>query len=539
MTLEILNKLSRIVPVSTDWVAETDARGRKVAKYRRYQAGEHDQKLSENMRKLLRIEDQDSEKSLTMNYMDVVIQTMADRVILQTVEADNKQASDWAQEVLDHNRYDALQAEVHEAAIRDGDSFLMVSWEEDQDDPEYAKAGGAVRLTFEEAWDGKTGVIPVYKSRNAREMVFCLKIWQEDDWKNNATAILTRINVYYPDRVEKYFIRGMGEIQEWTGTETKPEQPVQEWTYRNGEPIGIPVIHFRNAGRQNFGRSEISTVIGVQDALNRSFYSLIIASELTGFPIYKALGFDPPQSITPGAIVAVGKEGLQDGETADFDMVNSGDLSQLGLVVDKFTTKIGTITRTPAPEFGMPGAADTASGEALKQREIGLIGKANRLMSRAGNAWEDALKLASHVQDAWGKQKAPTYQRFYSRWHPAEIRNDTQIVDNALKLRELFGDKQTLRAVATVYEFDEKQISDILKERDKMAKDKLRAMLPQRFGGTNNPPPLNADQFGGSNNDSNSTNGTNGTDVRTGEQANGSQRTQRTNGQANGQPANG
>lgn len=507
MALDVLNKLSSVVTVSTDWVTETDARGRKVAKYRRYQEGDHDQKLSEDMRKLLRLDDIDAEKSLTMNYMDVVIQTMDDRCILQTVEADTKAASDWAQEILDDNRYDALQAEVHEAAIRDGDSFLMVSWDENPDAIDFAQTGGSVRLTFEEAYDGKTGVIPVYKSRNRREMVFCLKIWQEDDYKNDSTAILTRINVYYPDRVEKYFIRGMGGIEQWTGAPEAPEEPVQAWTDRRGNPIGIPIIHFRNAGRQNFGRSEISTVVGVQDALNRTFYSLIIASELTGFPIYKALGFEAPNAITPGAIVEVGKDGIGNGETADFDMVNSGDLSQLSLVLDKFTNRIGTISRTPAPEFGAGGAADSASGEALKQREIGLLGKVERFMSRAGNAWEDALVLAARVTAAYGKKPVPAFRRFYARWLPAEIRNDTQIVDNALKLQELFGDMQTLRAVASVYELDEAKIKAILAERDKRAGERLKAMLPDRFG---------TDNFTDNNGQTGGTNGTNTTDITNG-----------------------
>ena len=266
-----LGDLAKLVSVSNAWVEDATKRGKRVAKYRRYQTGEHDQTLSEDMRKMLRIEEDGDTESLTINYMDVVIQTMVDRLNLTSIDADNDAASQWAQDVLTDNRVDGLQSELYEAAIRDGDAFLMV---------EYDNKAQKVNLVFEEAWDGVTGIIPIYRSANMSKMYAAIKVWQIDSWdeteSNTATgsskdAVLTRVNVYYPDRIERYGAVNNGEFKPFTGTKSEPLNGVDMWTMNDSTPIGIPLIHFRNRGRGNMGQSEIKSAIAPQNALNRLF----------------------------------------------------------------------------------------------------------------------------------------------------------------------------------------------------------------------------------------------------------------------------
>lgn len=477
-----LNDIAKVISVSNSWITDMDKRGKRVAKYRRYQTGDHDQTLSDDMKKMLRITEDSDTESLTVNYMDVVIQTMVDRLTLTSVDADNTAASEWAQELLTDNRVDGLQAELHEAAIRDGDSFLMVSFDNETK---------SVKFTFEEAWDGATGIIPVYRSANVNKMYAALKVWQIDSWdeteSNTPTgsskdAVLTRVNVYYPDRIERYGAVNNGGLAPFTGTKTEPVNPVDQWVGKDGKPIGIPIIHFRNRGRSNMGQSEIKSAIAPQNALNRFFYSGIMGAELTAFAMYVAMGFDPGNDVMPGKIIKIAKDGMDKEAAASFTKIESSDLSQIISMIELSCKKIGSITRTPAPEFY--GASDTASGEALKQHEIGLIGKVQRFQSRAGNAWEDTVMLAHKVQSAYGTKQPPAYKRFTASWKSAEIRDDTKMVDNALKVKDLVGERQTMRLLGDVFEdFTEENIDKFLKEKSKDKAGVLGQILAQRGNG--------------------------------------------------------
>lgn len=488
-----LNDLTKIIPLSASWVTDMNRRGKNVAKYRRYQTGDHDQTLSEDMRKMLRIADNADTEALTLNYMDVVIQTMVDRLTLTSIDGDNEEASLWAQELLTENRVDSLQAELHEAAIRDGDSFLMVSWDDDSDDMD-DPAGGHVKFTFEEAWDGVTGIIPVYRSKNLSKMHAAIKIWQIDSWDDSQAAtptitgdsnkdtVLTRVNVYYCDRVERYAAVNSGGLLPFTGTRAEPVLPVEEWTMKGGKGIGIPVIHFRNRGRGNMGQSEIKSAVAPQNALNRFFYSGIMGAELTAFAMYIAMGFDPGNDVMPGKIIKISKDvPLAPEQKASFEKIEASDLSQIISMIELSCKKIGSITRTPAPEFY--GAADTASGEALKQHEIGLIGKVERFQIRAGNAWEDAVELAHRIQQAYGTVQPPAYKRFRSNWKSAEIRDDTKVVDNVLKVKDLVGTRQALRWLNNVFdELDEDTIAKIMKESSADKSGLLGQIMTARAG---------------------------------------------------------
>jgi len=139
-----------------------------------------------------------------------------------------------------------------------------------------------------------------------------------------------------------------------------------------------------------------------------------------------------------------------------------GDLSQYINMARWLTSEMGKITRTPSPEFM---GTDDASGEALKQREVGLLGKVRRFQVKGGNAWEDVLHTAYRVQQTFGQAQPPACERFMCRWQDAELRNDTAVIDNALKVADRVGQREFLRMIAPVYGWDEDHIDRIMTER--------------------------------------------------------------------------
>lgn len=499
--------LRSLLPLSTYWVSEQDKRGRRVARYRRYYDGDHDAKLTKEMRALLRIVDPDD--GFTVNMMPTVVDTMMDRCIAigfdateddtapakqQPEDADlttatapedekkpviNAPAS-WARDLAEQNRFDTLQGDVHTGAGRDGDCYLMASWD---------NIKKYVRWTYEPAWDGQSGMLMVYPSRNVTEPLAAIKLWQleasgaalplpadvaatvtptltkpesgtTDALQENTSLIMTRVNIYYKDRVEKYYALGSGSYQKYD----MPGEPWQQkWTMPGGdEGIGIPVVHFRNAGRDNYGVSELRNAMSPQNAMNRFNYSAVMAAELTAFSIYIANGFEAPEAITPGMILQMSKALLNsDQKDPTFTKLQATDIKPILEMIDAQRRLISEITRTPSPDLAA-GSTSSGSGEYLKQLEVGLIGKVRKFTTRAGQSWEQVLDLSWRIQSAYGIEKPPAYKRFFTRWRTPEIRNDIDVVKMSVMMDPIWGHEETMRQTESVFELGEERIAEIV-----------------------------------------------------------------------------
>lgn len=474
MSLDLVQQaLGRQIAIDAQ-IADHEMRGRKVALHRDLYDGDHPSNMTREMRKTLRMA---QGEEFHNNHLQNIIDTENDRIVLDRIEADNAAATKWAQQLYDDNRLDGMQGDVHGSTLLDADSFVMVSWDNEEK---------RIVLTHELAFDGNCGMFAVYRSANTNVMDAAVKIWHIQS-ENGSVVDTIRINVYYPDRVRKLISEDGTGLRPYKDEYTD-EQGYAAWTERDDRtPLGIPVIHFKNRGRQNYGISEIENARPLQLASNRNLHSMIMSGELTAFQIRIARGFQPPAEVTPGMWVNISPEApLENGETADADVLEQGDLTQFIAVADYLEQQMYKVTNTPHPSVN---GSDNASGESLKQKDIRLIGKVKRFEVKAGNAWEDVFKTAHKVQTAFGDDQPPSYERFYARWADPEIRNDQITIDNALKLKDAIGDREFLRIVAPIYGWDESKIDQILAEkRADNAKrlDSLAGSLPD-FGDFNLP----------------------------------------------------
>jgi hypothetical protein len=225
------------------------------------------------------------------------------------------------------------------------------------------------------------------------------------------------------------------------------------------------VVHFPNRGTtwNAYGMSEIENAVPLQNALNRTLTSMVMTSELTAFPIRYAMGFQPPAGLTPGMwLIINGKAPLMPEQKVEVGVMEQGQITPFIDQAQWLSGEIGKITRTPAPEF-MGG--DNSSGEALKQREIGLLGKVRRFQVKGGNRWEDVMKLTARVQAAFGQQTPPAFEKITAQWADPELRNDKTIGENAKILADLGYVEEALRAMAPVFGWDEARIQDIIAEK--------------------------------------------------------------------------
>lgn len=464
--------------VRQDWADEVDAWGERVKLFRRYEEGDHDANLSPEMRDMLRISSTtrstnsgdgtrgffDLRGQFNANYCDLIVSTMADRLRVERLEAvvpdvrrvdgervvripaDGETAQAWADDLLAYNRFDALQMDVHEACLRDGDTFVMLAWDNE---------AGRVTIHHEPAYDGETGMIPVY-DRMGRMMVAAVKVWYEAAYQSGR-----RINIYYADRLMKYGesdtgLTGMGEEVAWL-------------------PGRVPVVHFRNRqkSRRIYGASELQGAIPVQDALNRNMVSMVMTAELSAFQIRYAKGLTPPSRLAPGMWVSW--ESGEDAALLSATEVGAIEQAELVPFIDQaqfLIEQISTVTKTPiAANMG----GDSQSGEALKQREVGLLGKIRRFQTRAGNAWEDVLSRAAGIQDAYGSRRAPMVVRWACKWMDAEIRNEAQVIESAVKVADRIPRKEFYRLIGSVYGWDAAKVEAL----DDEMNQESAAMLSQ------------------------------------------------------------
>ena len=431
------------------WATDYQIRGEKVDKFRRYVDGEHDAQMTAEMKKALRVStDPNGHAPFNSNKCDDVIQTMADRLIVDRIEGDNDAASEWAQGVLDANRFDALQMDLHEGSLRDGDTYLLEEFDNERQ---------VVRWCHELAWDGTEGMLVVPQNRDKSKLACAVKVWCETTSTINDT---TRINFYYPDRIEKYIANVDGGLKPYEDPAQPGVWPIP-WT-DNGKPLGVPVIAFPNRGRQGYGLSELENVLPLQDSLNRTLHSMVMTAELTAFSIYFAKGFNPGAALTPGMILKVTGEGgapLGKDDVAEFDKIAGSDIKPFIDVAEFFIRQIESVSRTPSMDTNA-----NLSGEAMKQSEIKLLGKVRRFQVKSGNGYEDAMAMAHRIQTAFGTSNPPAAAAWKTVWADAEIRNDKDTVDNVMKVADKIGPKETLRQLSPVFGWDEAAIDTILAE---------------------------------------------------------------------------
>jgi hypothetical protein len=215
-------------------------------------------------------------KEFGYNRCATVVDAYADYLQVERFTAEADGASETAGDLWRRNRMDKRAGEIHKAALRDGDAYLIV-W------PEVGIADGAG--AFPQFWPQHAHQIRVrYDDEQPGKITMAAKTWKLLDGRR-------RLNIYYPDRTEKYVTTTRAE-QVRAGAFTRHDVPGEPWPVPNPWNT-VPVFHFaNNADTGCYGVSELRDVIPLQDALNKVLTDLILTCELAGFPQKVMLGVD-------------------------------------------------------------------------------------------------------------------------------------------------------------------------------------------------------------------------------------------------------
>ena len=432
-------------------------RGARVAKYRRYVGGEHDASLTDQMKKMLRLKTDDAGLSdFNLNYMGVVVDKMAGRLnvseienvvdkkepgiigkIVNAVKGEKKEidpAQEWINKLLIDNDFESIQGMFYRGAIRDGDSYVMI-------DPLTSK------WVIEPAYDGFSGIFAITRQGKDNPIWAC-KLYSFADLDltedGPVTNLRMKVIVYQPNKIS-YF---EGDAQ---GSDLVEDPDVDETTKAMAAKwnLGIPIIHGANLKDSftQYGESEIRKGIPLNDVLNRTIYSMVMASEFSAFKVAWCIGVELDKSgIEPGAVLNLVLKDDQGKVITDFTSEQvefmktvrvgefaESDISQYTSQIEKIVIQISHVTSTPI--YGVT-AQGNISGEALKQLETGLVGKCQRFQKENTGAIRALVEMTAKIQATFSNFKdPPQLGRLNVKWDSAELRDN--VVDKETQVKKI------------------------------------------------------------------------------------------------------
>ena len=391
-------------------------RQRRYKAYREYYDGEHDTQLTPRLRAFLQLK---FGVEFRTNYCPVVTDSLAERLRVTgfTAEGQEEILRDWWK----INRMDAAQVDVMQASIRDGDAYVIVEWDEEENHPIF---------TMELAYDGSDGVNMHYSDVRRGEPLFASKQWKLSSPADGA-GFKRRLNLYFEDRIEKY----VSDAREFAGAWQHYQEAGEPWpipwtrdSSEGGDPLGLPVIHFKYKPHgYNYGRSRMADALPLQNQLNKAIIDLIGGADASGFQILWATGdkFSAALEVGPGSVMR------SDSPDARFGAIPPADLSGLLAYKKEIVIDIAAVTGTPLSRFQVSG--QIAAEGTLKQQEAPLVADGETAALIFGNAWEDVLAMGRVLSNVFGKDTAPLALDedtiIDTQWRQISTRDETDLAN--------------------------------------------------------------------------------------------------------------
>jgi Phage portal protein, SPP1 Gp6-like len=315
----------------------------------------------------------------SQNWCAVVVDSVQDRIQLQRIlVADDEGLSDALALLLASSELVLMSEDVHLAALVTGESYVIAWPDEITGEPEaYYNDSRNVHL--------------FYEADKPRRKRYGVKWWLGDDNYRYLT-------LYYADKLEYYRSTNAVRSDEGVGSlawneVTSGKGFTQIDTETN--PYGlIPVFHFRRERR--IISSELANVLGPQDAVNKILSDMMIAAEFGAFPQRYIISQAEPGKFknAPNVIWDIpGSDG--EGQPTTVGQFASTELSNYLAAIDKWTTAIAIISRTPKHYFF--GQGGDPSGEALIAMEAPLNHKAQKYITRFIAGWSEVAQFMMMV----------------------------------------------------------------------------------------------------------------------------------------------
>lgn len=316
-----------------------------------------------------------------------------------------------ARQIWRRNRMATRSGEIHKEALKCGDAYIFVLPNSRGEASLYPNRASSIAVSAD--------------STDPDTFSWAAKAWTDTDKR-------IRLNIFYPDRIERYISR--------TKSETLPAPSDMRALSDDGSavianPCGVvPVFHFsNNADLGQPGRSELEAAIPVQDGLNKSVLDMLVAMEYSAFRQRWAAGIELDYDSEGNAIAPFASgvdhlwiSGNQDARFGDFD---AAQLEQFLKVKDSFRIDMASVTGTPLHYF-LQNNAGLPSGEALKKSETRFIAKVRDRQENFGQVWADAMAFALRIEG-----RSPV--SLITDWEDPSPISDREFLENILLKRQI------------------------------------------------------------------------------------------------------
>jgi hypothetical protein len=348
---------------------------------------------------------------------------------------DNEDASTWLTQKL-WGKMDELQGIVHTMTPMLGDGFVIVTWDAKLARPRWT-------------WNRPHLMKPVYDDDGC--LLYVVKKWSTSKRgpQNPRGALVWRMNIYRPDRVEKWFSVD-SEGESWEAWRDAPgEAWPMPWTESGALPtegeaddaLGINVIHFRERPKgRTYGRSRVRGMIPYQNQVNKQVLDLFQVMDTQGWQWPWITGLTDTEEIS----WAVGDILKISSAEAKVGFIPATDPKPMLDAIDATLRRFSLKTDTPLFDIikGNP-----PSGEALKTAESGQTSYVKDQCSTLEHSWEAGAALSWRLASLFGGDDVPEYdatEDITAMWDSPETRNELAEAQVAVFLKDIGVSDATL-----------------------------------------------------------------------------------------------
>ena len=310
------------------------------------------------------------------NWCQIVVESTAERIMVDgfRVGAD-ADADEAARNIWSASRMDAGFELLATEAVTSGSASLMV-----------VPTEGLPVLSAESPLE----TIVEYMPGSTSQRYAALKVWHD---KRAGAAFATLMD-------DTYVYRFYAPVSQWETT----VMGTAAWTPRPDVPIAqhglgdVPLVELRNRPTlAGVGRSEIDSIIPLQDSVNSILFDMMMASHYAAFRQKWVTGLEIPVDPTTGEPVepfetAVNRLFVAESPDTRFGEFEVSELDNYVKAIEMIVQHVSSISRTP-PHY-LLGIGVLPNSESLRAAESGLIAKVRRRSLHFGDALEDAMGMA-------------------------------------------------------------------------------------------------------------------------------------------------
>ena len=433
--------LSRLAYLSFQKEEELEIQARVVTARER-DAGSYNEQLANEAADLML--GTPAEEIEGINVCRITNNTITHRVSLTSVSSNDETTNEWLTQMWDGDDLNIKQRQLTRGVVRDGESFMLAEWLEDDDHPSYDDPETPGRLTWtvhdrytsSEVGGDNQGCKAHYSNDDVNQrLLMVTHRWITEELVDDEFETMMRMNLYVnsqgnmPARIEKYISE---DGEQWNphrdlDAEDKPEEWPLWWTENQtetGKSLPFPAVHFHNPERT----PTTKPVWGIQAGLDETWAAFTAATVTSAFQILAAFGFwpttdgRPPQDdgsnlirIRPRSIIGSVDKG------GSLTSIPPGNIRQVSDAIDKMMIYAAFVLGMPIGNFMF--SRNVAGGETLRQGESELVAVANELKDLMGRRWKSlfiaTISLTNHFSGSTMDNLRPPQLH----WQPIEMRN--------------------------------------------------------------------------------------------------------------------